>query len=161
MSRLHALGRTVVALGIVSLLTLTAPLVSAGGNGAFTDTQILHDVTQTFPTDSMCGSPAGTVTVTVNAVMHVTVNGAGDVGLTVTQEGRFLLVPTDPTLPSFAGHFTNWFGLSDNNRNSVQHGTFSARGTATDGSGATIELHAVSHASISAGGQVNLFMDCH
>jgi hypothetical protein len=68
------------------------------------------------------------------------VNKAGDVWLTATLEGTFILVPDDATLPTFAGHFATWFGLSDNDRNSIQHDTSSFRGTATDGSGTTIAV---------------------
>ena len=126
-----------------------------------TDTQNLHNVTQTFSVGAQCAAPAGTVTATFNAVMHVTVNTAGDVWVTATQEGWFTFVPDDVTMPNFAGHFAVWFGLSDNNRNSVLHDTFNIRATATDGSGVTIAVHAMDHLSVSASGQVNLFMDCH
>jgi hypothetical protein len=161
MVRLPSLRRAVVSLGLVGLLAFAAPSAFAGGNGAFTDTQNLHNVTQTFHVDAQCGAPAGTVTATFNAVMHITVNKAGDVWLTSTQEGWFVFVPDAAPVPTFAGHFAVWFGLSDNNRNSVLHDTFNVRATATDGSGATLVIHAVDHFSVSASGQVNLFMDCH
>jgi len=161
MVRLPTLRRAILSLGLVGLLAFAAPSAFAGGNGAFTDTTNLHNVTQTFPVGAQCGAPAGTVTATFNAVMHITVNTAGDVWLTSTQEGWFVFVPDDPTMPTFAGHFAVWFGLSDNNRNSVLHDTFNIRATATDGSGATIAVHAVDHFSVSASGQVNVFMTCH
>ncbi len=88
-------------------------------------------------------------------------SGPSVVWLTSTQEGWFVFVPDATPVPTFAGHFAVSFGLSDNNRNSVFHDTFNIRATATDGSGATLEIHAVDHFSVSASGQVNLFMDCH
>ena len=161
MSRFRSFQRTVVALAVVAGLAFTAPSAFAGGNGAFTQTVNLHKVPLTFPVSTQCGAPAGVVSGTFNEVMHVTVNTAGDVWVTVTQEGWFTFVADDPTLPTFAGHFAIWFGLSDNNRNSVMHDTFNVRATATDRSGATLDIHAVDHISVSASGQVNLFMDCH
>ena len=161
MSRFPTFRRAAMALVVIGLLAFGAPSALADGNGAFTDTQNVHDVTQTFHADAACDAPAGTETATFNAVFHVTVNKAGDVWITGTQAGRFVFVPDDTSLPTFAGHFAAWFGVSDNNRNSVQHDIFNARGTAIDGSGATIEIHAVNHLSVSASGQVNLFMDCH
>jgi hypothetical protein len=161
MSKLQRFCRAGVALSVVGMLLWAAPVALAGGNGAFTDTQTVHNATQTFPTGSLCGTPSGTVTITYNGVFHINVNKAGDFWVTGTQEGWFVLVPDDATMPTFEGHFATWFGESDNNRNDVQHDTFNARGTATDGSGATVEVHAVNHLSVSASGQVNLFMDCH
>ena len=161
MSTSASFRRTAVSLAVVALLAFAAPSAFAGGNGAFTQTVNLHNVPLTFPVGTQCGAPAGVVSGTFNEVMHVTVNKAGDVWVTVTQEGWFTFVADDPTLPTFAGHFAVWFGLSDNNRNSVMHDTFNIRATATDGSGSTLVIHAVDHVSVSASGQVNLFMDCH
>jgi hypothetical protein len=161
MSRFRSFQRTVASLAMVAAFAFMAPSAFAGGNGAFTQTQNLHKVPLTFPVGTQCGAPAGVVSGTFNEVMHVTINKAGDVWVTVTQEGWFTFVAEDPTMPTFAGHFAVWFGLSDNNRNSVMHDTFNIRAIATDGSGAILDMHAVDHVSVSANGQVNLFMDCH
>lgn len=161
MSRFRSLRRASISLAVVAVLAFAAPSAFAGGNGAFTDTQNFHNVPMTFVVGPQCGAPAGTVSGTFNAIMHVTINKAGDVWITGTQEGWFTFVADDPTMPTFAGHLAVWFGLSDNNRNSVIHDTSNVRATATDGSGAIIVIHAVNHLSVSASGQVNLFMDCH
>jgi len=150
-----------VAAAVIGLLVLATPTAFAGGNGAFTDTQVFHDVTDSFPTDSMCGSPAGTITVTYSGVLHATVTSAGDVRLTANLEGDFILVPDDITIPTFAGHFVTVVGVGDHGNGSVQQSVFSALGTATDGSGATLDIHGVAHVSVSASGQVNLVVDCH
>jgi hypothetical protein len=42
----------------------------------------------------------------------------------------------------------------------VVHDITNVKATATDGSGTTIMLHVVDHFSISANGQVNMFMAC-
>src|SRR6266566_212108 len=93
MVRLPTLRRALVSLGVVGVLAFAAPTAFAGGNGAFTDTQNLHNATMTFHADAQCDAPAGTVTATFNAVFHVTVNKAGDVWLTGTQAGTFIFVP--------------------------------------------------------------------
>jgi len=64
-------------------------------------------------------------------------------------------------MPTFAGHVAAWFGVSDNNRNSVVHDALNGTLTATDGSGASITVHVVDHISASASGQVTVFMACH
>jgi len=64
-------------------------------------------------------------------------------------------------MPTFAGHVAAWFGVSDNNRNSVVHDALNGTLTATDGSGASITVHVVDHISVSASGQVTVFMACH
>jgi hypothetical protein len=135
--------------------------VSAGGNGATTFTQTFKGPFQAFHVDAACGAPAGMISGSGNGVFHITINKAGDFWLTTTQEANFLFVADDPTLPNFAGHFAAWFGISDNLANSVIHSITNVNATATDGSGATVNLHIVDHISVSASGQVNMFMACH
>jgi hypothetical protein len=146
---------------LFSLMLSSAQLVFAGGNGAITSTQNDHGLTQTFHVDPICGSPSGTLTATVNDVFHTTTNTAGDFWLTSTQEGWFTIVPDDPSLPNFAGHFATWFGVSINMNNAVQHDITNIFATATDGSGTTITIHSVDHLSMSATGHITSFMNCH
>jgi hypothetical protein len=161
MFRRPALRRALAAIGVAGLLAVSASTALAGGNGATTFTQTMHGVTQSFPVGPLCGSPSGTLTETSNSVFHTTVNTAGDFWLTNTQEAWFTIVPDDPTLPNFAGHYDVWFGVSLNANNAVVHDIFNIRATATDGSGTTITVHLVDHMSISASGQVNIFSSCH
>lgn len=146
---------------LASLVLGSVQVVFAGGNGATTFTQTDHGLVQTFHVDSTCGAPSGTLTATVNDVFHTTLNTAGDFWLTGTQEGWFMIVPDDPSLPNFAGHFATWFGLSINRNNAVQHDITNVFATATDGSGTTATIHSVDHFSVSANGQVTFFMSCH
>lgn len=154
--------RVLLSLLILASLVLgSAQVVFAGGSGATTSTQNDHGLVTTFHVDSICGAPSGTLTATVNDVFHTTVNKAGDFWLTSTQEGWFTIVPDDPSLPNFAGHFAAWFGVSINVNNSVQHDITNVFATANDGSGTTVTIHAVDHLSVSASGQVTWFMSCH
>jgi hypothetical protein len=120
-----------------------------------TFTQNVQGATQTFPTSLPCvdpptSPPTGTLTITFNAVFHVTVNGAGDAWITSTSTGNFSFVPFDPSRPSFTGHFTGWFGGSFNQNNLVVHDIFNVHGTGSDGS--SLAFHIIDHMSISASG---------
>ena len=146
---------------LAALVVLAVP-ASADGQGAFTSTQNMHGPFPPFTVGAACGAPAGTISGSGNAVFHVTALQGGEFWVTTTQEADFLFVPAPPTtLPNFAGHFAVWFGVSVNQANSVTHDIVNVNATATDGSGATLTVHAVDHLSVSASGQVNVFMDCH
>lgn len=161
MFRRPALRHSLVTFGVAGLLALSASSAVAGGNGATTFTQTMHGVTQTFPVGPLCGAPPATLTQTSNSVFHTTVNGADDSWLTNTEEAWITIVPDDPTLPNFAGHFADWFGISLNANNTVVHDIVNIRLTATDGSARTITVHLVDHMSSSASGQINIFSSCH
>ena len=134
------------------------PMTLTGGIPGCSFTQNVHGQVQTFPTNVPCvdppmGPPTGTLTTTFNAVFHVTVNGAGDVWVTGTQEGNFSFTPFAPPLGgtiSYTGHFASWFGASLNKNNAVFHDTFNVHGTGSDGS--TLTFHIISHTSFSASG---------
>src|SRR5260370_39771217 len=66
--------------------------------------------------------PGGLLAVTVETgVFHLTINTAGDFWDTATLEGPFTFTGTDGS--TVTGHFTEWFGDSFNNQNSVSHAT--------------------------------------
>ena len=144
---------------VFAVLAATVVLASpASAAGAASSTQNFHGAFPPFHVDSTCGAPAGTITGTGNAVFHITVNAAGDVWITSTQEAWFTLTPDVGTV-TYSGHFAAWFGTSINQNNSVLHDTINVRAIGSDGSTVTINL--VDHMSTSASGQVNLFMACH
>jgi hypothetical protein len=151
--------RLLTVFSVLAGLVILANPVSA--DAAVTSTTNVHGPFPSFHADSLCGFPSGTVSGTGNSVFHVTINAAGDFWLTNTQEAWITFTPDDPSMPTFAGHVAAWFGVSDNNRNSVVHDTLNGTLTATDGSGASITGHAVDHLTVSASGQVTLFMACH
>jgi hypothetical protein len=150
-----ALRSALVSVAVVGLLLTATASAFADGNGATTFTQHDHNVTETFvPPDPMATNPCsgvpGALQITYNAVFHVTVNKAGDFWATGTQTGDFSFAPVDPTQPSYTGHFTAWFGTSDNNQNGVDHDILNIHGTGSDGS--TLAFHQVEHFSVSASG---------
>jgi hypothetical protein len=147
---------------IVLLAAAFASLVlaiPASAAGATTQTQNFHGAFPPMHVTPLCGNaaPGGVLSSTGNAVFHITINSAGDVWVTSTQEAWFTLVPDTGTV-TYSGHFATWFGESLNRNNAVLHDVFNVQATGSDGS--TLSINIVDHLSMSADGQVNLFMNC-
>lgn len=152
-TRLHGVFRLAGVLCAVAALTaLGTASALANGNGAQTQTITFKNATIDFgPTFNPCSDAAGDlVALSVNGVMHETVNKAGDFWDTGTLTGTFQFTPTDPTQPTFTGHGTAWFGDSINNQNTVNHFTMNLNLKGTDGS--TVTFHQVGHISTNANG---------
>jgi hypothetical protein len=85
----------------------------APDDGVFTSTHIFADVTQRFPFANPCTGAPGTATITFSAIMKVTSPTsdpiAGTFQVSGNETGSSVLAPTDPTRPSYSGHFTSWF----------------------------------------------------
>jgi hypothetical protein len=172
MRRLVLAAMFTLALGLVGSVPAVAaevhvpfcgidPMTLTGGIPGCTFTQNVHGMVQIFPSSVPCidapappGPFTGTLTITFNAVFHVTVNQAGDVWLTGTTEGAFSFVPFDPARPSYTGHFASWFGASLNRNNAVFHDIFNVHGTGSDGS--TLTFHVIDHVNIDSSGVVTL-----
>ena len=118
--------------------------------GATSQTLTIHNGTDTFVDVNPCTGDPATITITFNAVMHLTFLESGAVHGTETQTGTFQLVPIDPSLPSFTGRFTEWDGFNANSRNFAATFTFHIIGEGSDGS--TLRFHEVAHFSVSASG---------
>src|SRR5258708_28170733 len=144
----RAIRPAAAAVAVVAVLRVSIVTVSAAGAGAVMYTQTFHNATDSFPAANPCTGAPSTATITYNGIMHYTVNKAGDLWATGTQTGSFVLVPDDPTLPTYTWHFTTWFGVSDNKQNGVDHSTFTIHGTGSDGS--TLTFHDVAHRRASA-----------
>ena len=147
--------RLIVVCAVLGVLLLTAAGASAAGAGAVSYTQTFKDVTVTVPEDSVpCVGGTATVTITYNAVVHVTTltagPGAGTSWSTSTFEGRFTVVPDDPARPTYSGHFAEWFGDNDNLRNGTETYTINIVGTGSDGS--RLNFHEAFHVTATATG---------
>src|SRR5512135_2381802 len=155
-------ARVISILVLVALLVLPASGALAAGNGAQSFTQTFHNATDTFQQLIPCIGPDaaganGTITITYNGVMHFTVNEAGDFWGTGTETGTAVAVPDDPSLPTYTGHFTTWFGVSENNRNYVESQTFTVHATGTDGS--SITFHETMHLTYNGNGELVVSFD--
>jgi len=118
--------------------------------GATSQTLTIHNGTDTFVDVNPCTGDPATITLTFNAVMHLTILESGAVHGTETQAGTFQLVPRDPSLPSFTGRFTEWDGFNANSRNFAATFTFHVIGKGSDGS--ILRFHEDAHFSVSASG---------
>ncbi len=145
------------ALGSVAVLGVmfgAAPNAFADGAGAVNYTQTFHNATDSFPAANPCTGDPAMITMTYNGVFHVTEltsgRGAGTLWATGTQAGDIVITPSDPSLPTYTGHFAAWFGDNNNLQNGVETSTISIHATGSDGS--TLDYHDVEHLSVSATG---------
>ncbi len=128
------------------LVAMVAPAASAQAN---TFTQTVHGFTETFTDVNPCTGDPGEVTVTYNGVFHITEDPNGGFHVTGTLTGTFQFVPDDPTLPSYTGRFTDWFGGNITANNEGFWETFRINGTGSDGS--QLILNAVAQVHFSNG----------
>lgn len=156
MKKVLSFASTFVVLVMLALSSVTANADSPctpNPDGTTTCTMNLHGASMPVgpPQPSTCLPPdAAGLAYNINAVMHFTINKAGDFWATGTDEGDVTL-----TVPStgvvYTGHFTIWFGASTNKRNFVQNETFNAQLIGSDGS--TLSAHLAVGFGVSASGQ--------
>ena len=177
-SKRSALGAGLLALAVAALLLIGgAPTAHANGSspdctpwlagsgsgaGAMHMQCTFHNAVEVVDDVVPCGPYAGapaTITITYNGVLNVTEltagKGAGTFWATGTQTGRFVAIPADPSLPTYSGHTTSWFGDNNNLRNGSETSTFMVHATGSDGSSFT--FHDVEHLSVSATGVTTSF----
>jgi hypothetical protein len=148
---------TVGLVALVLGLTLAASTAAAGGNGAQTFTQVDKNVVEVDPGNvNPCNGDVGTLRLTYNDVFHSTINKTGS-WFTGTLTGSLSFVPDDSSRPSYAGHFTNWFGDENNLQNGVEHSTFNVEATGSDGS--HLKFHDNSQATMNANGVITVSFD--
>lgn len=138
---------------------ITNPNTFAGAIPNCTYTATSHGVVSVDPANTNpCSGVVGTATTTTNSILHIAVNGAGDIWVTNTVTAHFSFVPNPPNLsgaPSYAGEMTFWFGASLNKNNLVFHDTGNIVLNGSDGS--QITFHLLDHLSFSAAGAMNSF----
>jgi hypothetical protein len=154
MNKIVKMGLVVVAVG--SLGMLAAPAAFAGGNGAVTFTQHDRDVVDVSSDVNPCTGDTGTLTMTYSDVFHGTINKTGS-WFTGTLQGTIEFVPDNPAAVTYSGHFAAWFGDENNLRNDVEHSTFNAHLTGTDGT--TVGVHDNAQATMNANGVITVSFD--
>ncbi|HEX9037663.1 MAG TPA: hypothetical protein VF808_11810 [Ktedonobacterales bacterium] len=152
-TRLRGAIRLATALcAVAAVAAFGAGPALADGNGAQTQTITIKNGTIDFgQSPNPCSGTMGDLAaLSVNGVLHETVNKAGDVWDTGTLTGMLQFTPNDPSQPTYTGHGVSWFGDSLNNRNAVNHFTFSLNLTGSDGS--TVTFHEAGHVNSNANG---------
>jgi hypothetical protein len=145
-----------VVVAVFSLGMLAAPAAFAGGNGAVTFTQHDRDVVDVSSDSNPCTGDTGTLTMTYSGVFHGTINKTGS-WFTGTIQGTIEFVPDNPAAVTYSGHFATWFGDENNLHNDVEHATFNAHLTGTDGT--TVGVHDNTQATLNANGVVTVSFD--
>ena len=126
--------RLFVVLGVAIGILAAAPAAFAAGKP---ETVTEHwQITDTF-NDVICIGGVdqdAVISVVERGVFHGTFAQDGTYHDTGTFTGTFVADPVDPALPTYSGRYTGWFG--DNNNANVDNSTFtfSATGSAPDGS---------------------------
>jgi hypothetical protein len=154
MNKIVKMGLVVVAVG--SLGMFAAPAAFAGGNGALTFTQHDRDVVDVSSDFNPCTGDTGTLTMTYSDILHGTINKTGS-WFTGTLQGTIEFVPDNPAAVTYSGHFAAWFGDENNLRNDVEHSTFNAHLTGTDGT--TVGVHDNAQATMNANGVITVTFD--
>jgi hypothetical protein len=105
--------RFVIALLVAGASTLVVASTTAAV--PTTDTTITIGGSQTLSSANPCSGVAGTATISFNSVFHITDLGQSpETGLEIfniaaTTTGTFLFVPSDPSEPTYTGHFVSSF----------------------------------------------------
>jgi len=144
----------------LAVLTTGVALAAPGGRGTETSTQQFRDLplfSQAI-TNPCTGEPGVLDAIAHTGVFHTTSFAVGTgFWLTTTAQGTVTFTPSDPSGVSASGHFTEWHGVSINNRNEASTTTSTFQLWGTDGS--HIAVHEVIHFSINAIGTVTADFD--
>jgi hypothetical protein len=137
------------------LVPLLLGLMAGPALAQATSTTIpFHGVTEEFEDVNPCTGEPATIRITYNGVFHESTAADGSLHVTGTQTGTVVLTPEDPTLPSYTGRFTVWFGGNINSPNEGFWETFSVRLIGSDGSRLT--LNEVEQFHVSATGEITV-----
>src|SRR6266545_5810805 len=158
---------------VLAVLFLGVTAGSARASKPVTVTFHEKNATESFHDVIPCleGGAGATITTTENGVFHVTAAGIDDQGtpdpeddvfippyhITGTFTGTVVAVPDDPSLPTYTGHFTTWFGENSNAKSFVDTDTFTVIAHGSDGS--IIKFHDTFHVTVNAQGQVTVEFD--
>ena len=153
---LRKFGICVSLIAVLGLATF-ASTASAQANGAQTFTQVNKNVVQSGPAGNPCTGDPGTLTTTFDDVFHLTINATGGEEATLAITGSAVFVPSDPSLPTYTGHFTLFFGNENNLQNSVEQKTSNIEAIGSDGS--HLKEHQNVEVTMNANGVVTVSFD--
>jgi hypothetical protein len=153
---------------VALVAALVIPLTAPAAHATETQTYNLKNVVESFTDTVPCREDAGLydITITYNLVIHETAE-AIDLAdpddpfddiltppfhITGTLTGTVEAFPQESSQPSFAGHFTQWFGFNSNR--STAAGTFTFTVIARGSDGSRVTFHETAHFSVTPNGQV-------
>ena len=145
------MARKLLLLLVPLLLGLTAGPALAQ---ATSTTIPFHGVTETIQDVNPCTGDPATIQITYNGVFHESTAADGSQHVTGTQTGTIVVTPLDPTLPTYTGRFTVWFGGNINSPNEGFWFTLRVKATGSDGSQLVFNL--VEQFHISATGELTV-----
>jgi hypothetical protein len=122
---------------------------------ATSTTTPFHGATDQFVDVNPCTGDPATIQFTFNGVFHASTGADGSVHVTGTQTGTIVVTPLDPTLPTYTGRFTVWFGNNFNSSQTVGF-WFTLRVKATGSDGSQLVFNLVEQFHISATGEVTV-----
>jgi hypothetical protein len=150
-----------VSATLVGLAMLTGVAQAKPVTLTFHEKNVVDTFTDVFPCIGN-GQELATITTVENGVFHITaaaLDANGDpippYHITGTFTGTFTADPQDPSLPTFTGHFTNWFGENSNQKTFNSTFTFTIIGR---GGGSTVKFHETAHVTF-ANGEVTVEFD--
>lgn len=146
--------RRVIFLAIAIVALLVGPVSSALAAPPAVDTDVVVRGTDTFPEVNPCSGAPGTVSVTFNAVFHITAESDFVYHISGATTGTFAFVPNSRTEPSFSGRFVNAFSeqATPPGLGFVYTNTFTVIGTGSDGS--RLRFHLTEHVTRLPSGQI-------
>jgi hypothetical protein len=143
--------RVLLLLTALGLVASAASAVAAAP--AVTETEVVKDLTETFPEVNPCTGDRGTVTVTVNAVFHITQARDGSISVEVfKQSGTFTFDSAKASEPDFTGRLSITGVFIDAERSATGTFTFKVIGEGTDGS--QLRFVGTAHFTVSGTGDV-------
>jgi hypothetical protein len=134
---------------VAAVFALVVGTPSVASAEAVTETIILHDVTETVQDVNPCTGDPVIATSTYNSVFAYALDPQGGFHVTGTAAGTYEVVPIDPSLPTYTGHFATWFGESSSSNSDGVWVTINVKLRGSDGS--TLSLNSVFQFHLSNG----------
>jgi hypothetical protein len=135
---------------VAASMLLAAP--SFGGQ-ATTDTEHFTDVHESDVVADCNANGPYNETFVFDGVMHTTTLVSGGFHMTVTAHGTDTLVPTDPSLPTYTGHFVFWDGDNLSQKTDIE--TFTQSEVLWGSDGSKLRFTIVAHTTAGPHGTIS------
>jgi hypothetical protein len=129
------MNKLLLLLGLTGLILLV-PAIGVAGK-ATSSTTTYHNLVESYPVPGIpcTGSASATIYLTINAVVHETDLASGGSHFLIQNAGDAVLVPDEPGIPTYSGHFEALQVEANSNRQSATVASVATFiGTGSDGS---------------------------